>query len=79
MTVAKNVTVSSAYHAMPESVSRHVLMKFFIRAATQCLGNNRDRTFIIEKPCTVLTAAKYFNDHPLVIDHCSEFYRAAFL
>ena len=58
---------------------RHSLMIFLSLIATQFPGNSPDRTTIFEKPCTVLTTTGEVNDHPLVIDHCPEFYRAAFL
>jgi hypothetical protein len=61
------------------SIGRHSLMIFLILTATQFPGNNPDRTIIFEIPCTVLTTTGEINDHPLVIDHCPEFYRAAFL
>jgi hypothetical protein len=61
-----------------KSFGRHSLMIVLILIVTQCLGNNPDRTTIIEKPCIVLTTTGDVNDHPLVIDHCPEFYRAAF-
>jgi hypothetical protein len=61
------------------SFGRHSLMIFLILTATQFPGNNPDRTIIFEIPCTVLSTTGEVNDHPLVIDHCPEFYRAAFL
>jgi hypothetical protein len=66
-----SVTVIGTISVPVKLVCSHLLMIFTL-AVAQFLCDDSYRTTITEEPCTVLPAAGDFNNHTLVIDHCTE-------